>query len=240
MHYLNILKISSRFIKMTVKIRKQTFVLLVSVLLLSVQNAGAQNFKSMVDKASFGIKGGINLADMIASPSHQIDMKILGAIGVYSRTQLTEEVYFQPELLLSLQGGMQHTFAPDITSNEYVTNETLTYLVLPLMVQYQLSDKLYLEAGPQLGFRLAAKNAYKILDDQGNVTYESNNDTKKSRRFFDLGINIGFGYTISDKLTAGMRYNYGISPLNVTTSAVKLHNSVIQIAISYLLPYKVQ
>jgi len=233
--FINISKITFRqnIIKKahSAKILSISFML---VLFVSVQYAGAQSLKSVIDNFSYGVKGGMNIANMLASPSHQIDSKIMVVFGGYANGKFTDKIYFQPELLISFQGGVQHTFAQGVTDNEYVTDETLTYINLPLMIQYKFSDKLYLEAGLQPGFRLSAKANYKILNDQGKVTYEDVVDTNDSRSNFDLGINLGLGYNINDKMVAGIRYNYGMTPLNTATTKVKLHHSVVQITFGYV------
>lgn len=212
---------------------KKTALLLVPVLLTFLQFANAQDFKSAFENASFGIKGGINLADMIPNPSHPVDKRTAGHFGVFSNVSVTEKISFQPELLISMQGGKQHTTIEGM-DYKFTSNEKITYLTLPLMGQYKATEKLYLEAGPQLGFRLASSYISQTIED-GEVILEYEEDTKEHREFFELGISLGVKYSITNRLFAGLRYNYGITPLNVYKEAVKLRNSVIQPSIGFSL-----
>jgi len=212
---------------------KKISFLLLPLFFLSFQSAGAQDLKSMLDNTSLGVKGGLNLADMIPSTGHQVDIRLAGHLGVYASMPYSEKLSFQPELLLSLQGGKQHTFV-ETTDYEYISDEEHTYLLLPLMVSYRLSDRLGLEAGPQLGFRLSAVYLNQILDD-GSVIYEQEEDIKEHREFFDIGMNIGLSYNILDNLSAGLRYNIGLKPLNVFRETVILRHSVLQVSLAYTL-----
>ena len=212
---------------------KKTALFLVPVLLFLLQYANAQDSKLALENVSFGIKGGINLADMIPNPSHPVDKRTAGHFGVFSNVSVTEQFSFQPELLISMQGGKQHTTMEGM-DYKFTSDEKITYLTLPLMGQYRATEKFYIEAGPQLGFRLASSYKFQTLDD-GEVIHEAEEDTKEHREFFELGISLGVKYSISNRLFAGLRYNYGITPLNVYKEAVKLRNSVIQPSIGFSL-----
>ncbi len=215
---------------------KKSSVLLVSLLMVIGNYANAQNFKSLLENGSFGVKGGVSLADMIASPSHQIDAKMRGHLGVFYQIPWSEKISFQPELLVSLQGGVQHTFNPT-TDYEYISDEKITYLILPLMARYDYSNNITFEAGLQPGFRLSSNYVQQIVD-AGSVIYETQEDTREQREFFDLGINLGASYSFNEKLSAGLRYNIGLTPLNVNHSvngAVKLRNSIVTVSVLYTL-----
>jgi hypothetical protein len=205
------------------------------LLFLSTFNSNGQNIElqPLLDNAIFGAKGGFNLTDMIADPPHQIDAKLTGNIGIFSNTPIKGKFYFQPELLLSRQGGIQHT-THESTDYEYLSDEKITYLQLPLMIQYKVNENISVEGGPEIGMRLASKYKYQIVDD-GVVIYENIARTEEHRKFLELGINVGATYRINDILSASLRYNYGITPINVDQTVVKLRNSVIQVSLYYTL-----
>lgn len=198
-----------------------------------VLNSGAQDINTILKNTSAGVKGGINFADMLTSDKHQVDIRLAGNLGVFANMPYSDKLSFQPELLISLQGGKQHTFV-ETTDYEYISDEKHTYLLLPLMAQYRINDKLGIEAGPQLGFRLSARYLNQIID-QGVVIHETEEDLVDQREFFDIGLNLGVRYEIIENLSAGIRYNIGLKPLNVYRETVTLRHSVFQISVSYTL-----
>ena len=201
--------------------------------LFFILNSAAQDINTILKNTSAGVKGGINLADMLPSDKHQVDIRLAGNLGVFANMPYSDKLSFQPELLISLQGGKQHTFV-ETTDYEYISDEKHTYLLLPLMAQYRINDKLGIEAGPQLGFRLSAWYINQIID-QGVVIYETEEDLKDQREFFDIGFNMGVRYEILENLSAGIRYNIGLKPLNVYRESVILRHSVLQVSVAYTL-----
>lgn len=198
-----------------------------------ILNAGGQDIHTILKNTSTGVKGGINFADMLPSTKHQVDIRLAPNLGVFANMPYSDKLSFQPELLISLQGGKQHTFV-ETTDYEYISDEKHTYLLLPLMAQYRINDKLSIEAGPQLGFRLSAWYLNQIID-QGVVIYETEEDIKDNREFFDIGFNLGLKYDVLENLSAGIRYNIGLKPLNVYREAVILRHSVLQVSVAYTL-----
>ena len=214
-------------------IKNTKTLLLIVLLIFSTKMMHSKDVKRMVKNSKIGAKVIINMADMVANPSHQIDAKILGGFGVFANMKINDQLSFQPELLLSLQGGTQHTFAPNVTDYEYITDEKITYILIPLMLQYHF-NKLFVETGLQPAFRLSASYNYKamyngnvIINNQGSITDQTN--------FFDLGFNIGIGYHITDKISAGIRYSKGLLAINKSTSSTTLTNSVLSISVSYFI-----
>ena len=212
------------------KIYKSIFI--VVVFIFQIQIIRAQDMQSMVNDAKIGVKAALNLADMTVNPSHQIDTKILGGLGAFAQMNISDEISFQPELILSFQGGKQHTFAPNVTDYEYITDEKLTYLLLPLMGQYHF-EQFYVEAGLQPAFLLSANYHYQaiengevVLDNQGSISDQTNT--------FDLSFNIGAGYQINDQLSIGMRYSKGLLAIN-KSNKVSLKNSVISFSVGYVI-----
>jgi hypothetical protein len=88
------------------------------------------------------------------------------------------------------------------------------------MGKYYVTKGLSLEAGPQIGFLLSAKN--------------DNTDVKNSFKTFDFGVNFGLGYKLENGLNFGARYNFGLSNINnLDDSSSKYKNGVFQIYVGY-------
>jgi len=203
-----------------------------SFFIISIQIMQAQDVQSLINDAKIGLKGMLNLADMTVEPSHQIDAKILGGFGAFAQISLSNDISFQPELLISLQGGIQHTFAPNVTDYEYITDEKLTYLLLPLMGQYHIRQFI-IEAGIQPAFILSANYNYQAVDN-GKVVIDNSGDISDQTNTFDLSFNIGTGYQINDKLSVGIRYSKGLLAINKSSKG-KLKNSVLSFSVGYVI-----
>jgi hypothetical protein len=193
----------------------------------------AQNFKSILGKSTFGVRGGLSIADYIAKPTHKVVPRMMPFAGGFAEYEIKEGLIIRPELLLMFTGGVQHTFLPNTTNPEYLADEKLTYIYLPLLVKYNFKGIDFM-AGPQFGFRLSANYKNTILDD-GIITYENEADISEYRRFIDFGIGLGAAYPITEQLSAELRYSYGLSTINNVTTTVKLHTSIVQAGISFRL-----
>lgn len=178
------------------------FLLLAVVTALGFTNAKAQEIK-------LGVKGGLNFASLNGDNTKDIDVVTSFNFGVVSEIALSEKFSFQPELMYSGQG---YSFNDNTIA--------LSYLNVPLMGKYYVTKGLSLEAGPQLGFLLAAKN--------------EKTDVKDAFKTFDFGVNFGLGYKLENGLNFGARYNLGLTNINnLDNSSSKNRNGVLQISVGY-------
>lgn len=178
------------------------FLLLAVVTVLGFTNVNAQEIK-------FGVKGGLNFASVSGDNTEGIDVVTSFNFGVVSEIPLSDKFSFQPELMYSGQGY-------DFNDNTIA----LSYLNVPLMGKYYVTKGLSLEAGPQIGFLLAAKN--------------EKTDVKNSFNTVDFGVNFGLGYKLENGLNFGVRYNLGLTDINnVDNSSFKNKNGVFQISVGY-------
>ena len=176
--------------------------LLAVVTVLGFANVNAQEIK-------FGAKGGLNFASISGDNTKGIDVVTSFNFGVLSEIPISDKFSFQPELMYSGQG---YSFNDNTIA--------LSYLNIPLMGKYYLTKGLSVEAGPQMGFLLSAKN--------------DKTDVKDSFNTFDFGVNFGLGYKLDNGLNFGVRYNLGLTDINnVDNSSSKNKNSVFQVSIGY-------
>jgi hypothetical protein len=191
----------------------------------------AQDLKSVIENSSFGVRGGLTISDYIPFPSHKVDPRIMPFVGGYAEYEVKEGIILRPELLLLFTGGKQHTYLPNTTNPEYLSDERLSYIYLPLNVKYRWKGIDFI-AGPQFGFRLSAEYTYSIVDN-GTVTYNTIEDISEHRRLIDFGIGIGAAYPVTELISAEIRYSYGLTTINNFTTTVKLHTSILQAGISF-------
>jgi hypothetical protein len=84
----------------------------------------------------------------------------------------------------------------------------LNYINVPILVSYSPVEKFSIQLGPEVGVRLWAKTTADGSTNNTTQIYDSN---------FDLGINAGISYNLTDKLDIGLRFSRGfISTMTMT------------------------
>lgn len=184
----------------------------------------------------FGAKAGLNLAN-ITGDVEDNSMKLALHLGGMAEIKISETFAVQPELLYSALG----TKFPD-------GKLALNYLVLPLMAKFSVTDNLTLEAGPQFGYLLSAKDKYDDLEDEDFPTITAKNsassktqttmaspvDVKEYFKSFDLGGAIGASYLLNNGMNLSVRYIMGLSnTIKYDESDFKFKNSVFQFSVGY-------
>lgn len=183
-------------------------------------------------KAEFGIKGGLNVAnqsfsgDGAPSPSSLIGFHI----GGFAEIKISEKFSIQPELLYSTQGSKFDLFVNN-DGIDYDTENTfkLAYINIPVMFKYYAADKFSLEAGPQIGFLVDSKLEVNVLGQSVSQ------DAKDLFESVDFGFNLGAGYDFTKKVSAGIRYNFGLTNVFKTEAGdnSEVKNSVFSISVGY-------
>lgn len=193
----------------------------------------------------FGLKGGVNLAEYNLSnkPSGStmgVNMRTSFNAGAFVNIPITATGSFrvQPEVVYSGQGSKLTGVPTGSTSTSTVDyDESLHYINVPVMLQWQSMGGFLLETGPQAGFLISAKD--KIPS--GNASSDTKIDIKDQRKGFDFSWGAGLGYVSRIGLGATARYNYGISNVlntnngngTVANGNTTAKNSVIQFSLLY-------
>jgi len=186
----------------------------------------------------FGIKAGLNLAKMRANDfpdgfAPDVSNKKSGFGGLFMNAPLgTGGLAIQPELLYSRQGGkFKQTTTVGTTTQTMDYDEDLSYITLPIMVQWKAPGGVFVETGPVPGYLIKAKQ-----DGPGSTEA----DNKSSFDKFDLAWGAGLGFKTKTGLGIGARYNYGLTNTledgggnNSSNNGPELKNSVIQIGLSW-------
>jgi len=178
----------------------------------------------------FGLKGGLNLASMIASAdgnSDSSDSKIGVNLGFFGEFKVSEKFAIQPEILFNMQGA-----------NESEQGQSggfkLNYISIPVMFKFYTSNKFSLELGPQFSFLTDSTVFLDQISASGSELFNS----------FDLNLGAGLNYEVSNKVFLNVRYMFGIiniasteyqqavrDELNVGSFSLK--NSNIQLGLGY-------
>lgn len=172
-------------------------------------------FVAGAQEVSFGAKGGLNIAKVTNTDNSKTRASI--HVGAFAKIRLTEEWSVQPELVYSGQG---YKWDPPVIDD---VNFAVNYINLPVMLQYHIIPEFHLEAGPQLGFRVAAK-----AKNDGDAL-----DIKDETKGIDFGLGFGLGYTFDMGLGVGARYNFGLTNI-WDSNRDSGNNSVAQFGVYYI------
>lgn len=169
--------------------------------------------------AEFGLKGGLNIASLKIDNVNNdaIDARTSFHIGGLAHIHLAPEWAIQPEFVYSGQGMKQ-----DFGNNDY--EYKLGYINIPVMLQYMFNNGFRLEAGPQLGILVNAKQ-----EDVNGVDVDVKDDYKTA----DVGLGFGLSYLTYSGIGFGARYNLGLTDIN-DFGVNEIKNRVGHISIFYM------
>jgi hypothetical protein len=171
-------------------------------------------FSRVNGQTAVGLKAGVNIANL-SGDSHDPRIGLHG--GLFVNRSISKKISIQPELLFSGEGvkyvwaGVEHRWK-------------LNYIQVPVMLQYYPVSKIYVEAGPQVGFLISAKD--KLGED-------SHANMKENINSVQFAIGAGLGIKVTNMITLYGRYNFGLSDITSTFyDAADLHSNVGQIGIA--------
>ena len=179
-------------------------VLVAVIAIISLVSVNAQT--------SFGVKGGVNSATLNGDIEGNKSLIGFNA-GLFAEIALADSFYIQPELIYSTQG------TDDYQQLLSKTKLNLDYINLPIMFKYDVANRFYLEAGPQVGFLVSAKR-----DDV---------DVKDLFEKTDFGANFGLSYGFTENVFAQARYNIGLSDIYKNEGTDKVSNAVLSFSLGY-------
>jgi hypothetical protein len=185
------------------------------IIILIVFGSIANAQKSKKDEGIvFGLKGGLNISNFIGDIQDN-SIRTSVHLGIFSEIIINDKFSIQPEILYSGQ-GYSGSATPGFSRSKY------DYLNLPVLAKIYVADKISIEAGPQIGFLLSAKERT-----------SNDNATIPKQKTVDLGLNLGLAYDLKNGMFFQTRYNLGLSNINSSdnANAVKYTNSVIQLSV---------
>ena len=163
---------------------------------------------------TFGIKGGLNVSDFLGDIKNNT-FRTSVHLGVFSEIMISDKFSLQPELLYSGQ-GYSGSANPGFSRSKY------DYINFPVLAKIYVAKKISIEAGPQIGFLVSAKE--KTSDDKITIP---------NQKTVDFGLNLGLAYDLKNGVFFQTRYNLGLSNINSgsNVNAFKYTNSVIQVSV---------
>ncbi|MGQ1891112.1 porin family protein [Thermophagus sp. OGC60D27] len=174
-------------------------------------------------QAQFGIKAGVNISNYGGDDGDGMDSRLVPLFGGFARFNLSDNMSFQPELLYSMKGAKG---SGEVEGINVDVTEKLSYIDVPLMLKFYVSEGFNFQAGPQLSFLLSAEGEFK----GGGVSVTE--DYKEYMKSVDFGLNLGAGYEFDFGFGIDFRYNMGLTNI-VDDGGGEIKNRAFQIGVSY-------
>ena len=167
---------------------------------------------TVVAQTNFGIKAGYNSASVQISNGTDWDSKSGIHAGGLAHIHVSTRFAVQPEIMISCQGGQKGD------DNKL----RLTYINVPVLAQYMVSDGFRLQTGPQIGFLIGAEQKL------GNIEV----DIDDAFDAVDASWVFGAGYIFSSGLGIDARFNLGLNNIS-DDEDFKAKNRVFQLGLFY-------
>ncbi len=189
--------------------------------LLGFSTVAQAQYRGRGGNVSLGLKAGASLTDFAGKDFESLyDSRFGFHAGIFANIGFAKLFAFQPELLYSQKGASNH--------GNHDAGIRMHYIDVPLAFHVN-TDGFFFEAGPQVGFLIAAKA------ESGSLSV----DIKDSYKSVDFGYLAGLGYQLKHGLGVGLRYNGAFTnfPNSVTfgntTSQLRARNSAFQLYATY-------
>lgn len=176
------------------------------------------------DAPKFGLKGGLNVSTLSYSNNADADWRTGFNLGGLAHIHVTPAFSLQPEVYYSSQGAK---IANPFGSGEM--NLNLSYINVPVLLQYNFANGFRLQGGPQIGFLTGVSD--KVNDAELNRLNSSN------FKSVDVSLPLGLSYLGYSGLGVDTRFNIGLTNINKADNPT-IKNNVFQVGAFYLFDHK--
>lgn len=180
--------------------------------------------------AQFGVKGGLNVAELTGRDGESASYKAFYHVGFFYQANLVGPLSIQPEVQYSVGGG---------NLKSAVTNydTQLHYFTVPVLAKVTLGP-VFVEAGPQYGVLVSASQSGQLQVNlaadgtpaYGNVSRPATGSFKRN----DFSVVGGVGLKLASGFSLGGRLVAGLNDINDAKNLTgindpKLQNRVFQV-----------
>lgn len=186
---------------------------------------------SLTFAQQFGIKAGMNVSSLSTEEGLSDQGSKIGFnAGLFMNAPLAANFSIQPELLYSQMGDK---YNQTIAGTTYARSRHLDYVTVPVMFQYNATPSFYLEAGPEFGLLVSAKN--KFTNESTNDTLDESANYKDDLNGFNFGVGIGAGYYFTPNVGLTARYVAGVTDIakERPSGSDAIRNNVFQVGLAY-------
>ncbi len=167
--------------------------------------------------SKFGVRGGLNVANLFADNVAGESSKIGFNLGIYAKFPISTNVTFQPELNYTDNGAVL-TYNNSLQgTGKYRYN--LDYLQLAALLKIKLAGITNIYIGPYVAHSVNM-HIKRVDTNNGAVSSVTNLTTDDFNRS-DVGVVGGIGFDIN-KYTIGARYSYGFNEVGKPGSTAEM------------------
>lgn len=186
---------------------------------------------------TFGVKGGMNVSSLSKGADLSDSKSKIGFnAGVFANIPVASSFSIQPEVIYN-DLGSKVTREYNVAGNTYRADysRNLGYIAVPVMFQYNATPEFFLEAGPEFGFLVSAKDKFKSSTNGNNNNTQVTTLDKNDFNTFNFGIGIGAGYYFTPNLGITARYTAGLTDIakNRPSNSDAVRNNVFQVGLAY-------
>ncbi len=210
--------------------KKLPLLLFIITTITSVNISAQVNVKSKTDKLKYGIKVGVNFANVEESPTPTINIKQSIGItgGAFVTIPIDSNFSIQPEILYSQMGAT--------ISNGSIYNReaklVLSYIDVPILAKYDFTKSFGIYGGPQIGFLNSA-----VFKSPDSMTDYPNTDFSKNVKKLDLRAIVGADLHFSEVMYLSGRFQLGLVNVSSSTNGVTDKNNAITLTLNIMLSY---
>lgn len=203
---------------------------------------------SATDGVKFGIRAGVNVADLSGDAVNTFtdladytdgavtkQMKPGFYAGLYATLPLGPRFAIEPGLGYSEKGVKLNGRIPleqfNFLNAKLDATARLAYLDIPVLAKAYITDGLYVYAGPQASVLLSGK-ARVEASALGFSAFKTDFDVKDQLRTVDFAVVGGLGYQFQNGFGLSAGYDYGLSSLDKNNS-FDAQNRVIKASLNY-------
>jgi hypothetical protein len=186
---------------------------------------------------TFGVKGGLNLANMSVDPSNNVSYGMRTGILVGGNVEFAlssnDKITLRGEALYVMKGTKATYTVNGMDVKE--TDKTDELVLAPFLVIRFPSEGFtpFIQAGPELGLNVT--HSYKAEGTQNGQTQSQSGDLKDWGST-DFSLNFGAGILIpagDGEVLFDLRYNLGLSNMYTGPGSTTAKNDGVQICIGY-------
>ncbi|MCC6414101.1 MAG: PorT family protein [Saprospiraceae bacterium] len=152
----------------------------------------------------FGIKAGLNLANVAYDPEPEEDFKMLPTfnVGGLAEFDFSENMGLGVGLQIAGKGAKLEQSGAEIKFNPI-------YLQVPVNVFYR-NNGFYAGVGPYIGFGLFGQYSFEFMGDKETEDIEFGNDLDDDFAPIDFGLGFEVGYHVIAPLRISVSYDLGL------------------------------
>jgi hypothetical protein len=204
------------------------------IVLIFGDKVATENFYLSID-------GALNISTLPGLDEYKTNFGVNYGLGVHIK--LSDKWYLKPEFKpLSRKGATKVNPITPVAS-DFTVDETkikMNYIDFPILIQYNITPKLYISAGPQISFVTDVNQfIYGTQSDGLETTVKANTTSYFNKTNFSFPVEAGYAFTLTNKKSTSKlkvnvfaRYEYGFMEIFKDPAVGSANVSLFQAGLS--------